>query len=534
MLLEFRGRLAPHILVAVKTALGTFVVGLLLNLSLLPPHMRVPLVLASVASGLAVLGWRYFALYRREGVVVDDECIRDIAGKITIRWDDVRVLRFAVMTHALHDSLALLRYAVVEAEGGAALAFCDKGPLSTRTVQTPHGPLINVSESGLLIALIAERLQVDSLLPTSGAVDTQALAADAGEGASAPCPRPCTEPQGDTSQTVTGASGTQNPPGHLTVRRAYGLLPLLGKIAPNIASVVGKLGKAAATGLKTFKLGTAAVSFGAYGLLFNWKSAAALLLMIAWHEYGHVHAMRRCGVAVRGIYFVPFLGGAAVHEAPIAHRAHQAYVALSGPLWGLALTGLAALFFVATGRDSAWLAVVVAVWAAVNLFNLLPILPLDGGRTLAALAFSLDSRVGLGVALACLGAGLVFSVATGLGLLALLIAVGAIEFAAENQAARRRTLLGTLASARSLTFDVWFRLQSLARIVTSGQATEQGRAEERAAFARLQTLLEGKPMTRQEMLLAGAGYGLMLLTYSGLLLLVGSMPGADLVRQLFR
>ena len=48
--------------------------------------------------------------------------------------------------------------------------------------------------------------------------------------------------------------------------------------------------------------------------------------------------MRRCGVKVRGIYFIPFLGGAAVHEAPIADRSAQAYVSLNGPLWGLYLT----------------------------------------------------------------------------------------------------------------------------------------------------------------------------------------------------
>jgi Zn-dependent protease len=258
------------------------------------------------------------------------------------------------------------------------------------------------------------------------------------------------------------------------------------------------------------------------------------MLMIAWHEYGHVHAMRRCGIQVRGIYFVPFLGGAAVHEAPIADRSAQAYVSLNGPLWGLYLTMAVVVGFYVTGQQHAWLAVVAALWAALNLFNLLPILPLDGGRALSAIAFSIHSRVGLAVAFGLLALGLVLAGLTGLGLLALLIGVGALEFATEAAAAHRRRCFAALASTPRFDFGRWHRLQSLARTVTAGQATEGARAAERAAFQRTQAMLRGRPMSRPQLAAAAGGYVLLTVALAVVILLMSHVPGADLIRELFR
>ena len=518
MSFDFRGRLSPHLVAAVFAACVAFVAALLAGAALRPLGVRVPWLLVALATGVGVLLWRYLFVYRPYGVALDDDGLRDLGTGVGIRWDEVTTLRFAAHPHEMGAEVALLRYAVVEGEGGRAIAFCDKGPLARETVRTPHGPLADVAESGLLIAMLAERLDLPELLPRPGAGDAGAGDAHAGGPGAAP----------GAATPASRMSGAR------TVRAAYGLLPLLAKVGPNLAAVFGKLGKAATTGLKTFKVGTAAVSLGAYGLLFNWRSAAALMLMIAWHEYGHVHAMRRCGVKVRGIYFVPFLGGAAVHEAPIADRSAQAYVSLNGPLWGLYLTLAVVAGFYLTGQRYPWLAVVAALWAALNLFNLLPILPLDGGRALSAIAFSIHSRVGLGAAFGLLALGLVLAGLTGLGLLALLIAVGALEFATEAAAAQRRRCFAALECAPGLDFDRWHRLQSLARTVTAGQATETARAAERAGFERTQAMLRGRPMTRPQLAAAAGGYVLLMVALAVVILMMSHVPGADLIRELFR
>jgi Zn-dependent protease len=515
MPLAFRGRLSPHLMAAVYAACVAFVVALLASAALRPAGVRVPWLVVALGTGVAVLLWRYFLVYRVDGVTVDDQGLCDLRGGAAIPWGEVRTVRFAAHPHELGAEVALLRYAVVEGDGGRTIAFCDKGPLAREVIETPDGPLTDVAESGLLLALLAERLELPELLPPQ---DAPVIPAEP------PVAPAAADPAGPAAR-MRGAR---------TARTSFGLLPLLAKIGPNLAAIFGKLGKVATTGLKTFKVGTAAVSLGAYGLLFNWRSAAALLLMIAWHEYGHVHAMRRCGIKVRGIYFIPFLGGAAVHEAPIADRSAQAYVSLNGPLWGLYLTLAVVVGFYATGQRHPWLAVVAALWAAINLFNLLPILPLDGGRALSAIAFSVHSRVGLASAFGLLALGLVLAGVTGLGLLALLIGVGALEFATEVASAQRRRCFAALECAPRLDFGRWHRLQNLARTVTAGQATANSQAAERAAFDRTQARLRGRPMSRQQLAGAAGGYVLLTVALALVILLMAHVPGADLIRELFR
>jgi Zn-dependent protease len=511
-----RGRLAPHLVTAVFAACVAFVAALLAGAALRPAGVRVPWLFVALATGVGVFLGRYLLLYRRDGVALDDAGVRDLRTGVRLAWDDVTTLRFAVHAHELGDQVALLRYAVVEGVGGTAVAFCDKGPLARQVVRTPHGRLADTAESGILVALLAERLGVLELLPV------------------APDQPPAEEGASAGAEEVEPPAPPPRAPGLGTMRSAYGILPLLAKLVPKLAAGFGALGKAAAAGLKTFNLGSAAVSLGAYGLLFNWPSAAALVVMIAWHEYGHVHALRRSGVPVRGVYFVPLLGGAAVHEAPIADRAAQAYVALNGPLWGTYLTLAVVAAYYVTGQQHPWLAVVAALGAGLNLFNLLPILPLDGGRVLSAIAFSLHTRLGLGLAFGALAAGLVLAGVTGLGLLALLIGVGTLEFAAEVAAADRRRAFAALAAAPRLDFPRWHRLQSLARTVVAGQATAGGQATERAAFRRTQALLEGRPMTPAQIGVTVAGFVLLLVSLVVVIFAVRHIPGGDLIHALLR
>lgn len=204
------------------------------------------------------------------------------------------------------------------------------------------------------------------------------------------------------------------------------MLVLLLKIGAKLIAVVAKIGKA----------GFAAVSLVTYSYLFTWQFALLLMFSLFVHESGHVWAMKRCGMKTRGIYFIPFMGAAAIAEGDFPSRADEVYIAIMGPIWGLALAAVTGLLYEAT--DEPVLAAAASWMAMLNLFNLLPIHPLDGGRIMKSVAFSLHSWIGfaflvLGLALALAGA-----IVLNYTLFYLLLGVGAGELLGEYLTRRRR------------------------------------------------------------------------------------------------
>lgn len=145
-------------------------------------------------------------------------------------------------------------------------------------------------------------------------------------------------------------------------------------------SILVKLFKGA--GIAKVSLGAA--SFGVYSVLIDWRFAACVLLLIGIHESGHVWAMRRMGMRTRGFYFIPLIGGMAVPEEDFPSAWAEGYVALMGPLWGLIITLTAYLIYLST--DNQVFAVAACWMAFVNLLNLIPIFPLDGGRVIRTLS----------------------------------------------------------------------------------------------------------------------------------------------------
>ncbi|MBI4142820.1 site-2 protease family protein [Candidatus Uhrbacteria bacterium] len=155
-------------------------------------------------------------------------------------------------------------------------------------------------------------------------------------------------------------------------------------------------------GASTAKLAFGAVSFGAYAVLLDWRFAVAVLACIGIHESGHVWAMRRMGMQTRGFYFIPLLGGVAVQESAFPSAWAEGYVALMGPIWGLFVTAVTYGLYLATGNV---VFEVAACWMAfVNLVNLVPVYPLDGGRVLRSLAQSVR---GMGATLVTIGVSIV-------------------------------------------------------------------------------------------------------------------------------
>ena len=94
--------------------------------------------------------------------------------------------------------------------------------------------------------------------------------------------------------------------------------------------------------------------------------------------------MRREGVQPSWMVFIPFLGAAVGARSLGGSALAEARVGLAGPVLGTLGTLVVAGIYLATGNDF-WRALAF-VGFFLNLFNLLPVLPLDGGRAMAAMA----------------------------------------------------------------------------------------------------------------------------------------------------
>jgi Zn-dependent protease len=126
------------------------------------------------------------------------------------------------------------------------------------------------------------------------------------------------------------------------------------------------------------------VSVGAYALIWSWKFAVGFVLLLLIHELGHVFQLRREGIKASAPMFIPFLGAlVAMKELP-KDAAAEARVGLAGPVLGSLGALLPLAPYAATGDEL--FKALAFVGFFLNLFNLLPVLPLDGGRAMAALS----------------------------------------------------------------------------------------------------------------------------------------------------
>ena len=126
------------------------------------------------------------------------------------------------------------------------------------------------------------------------------------------------------------------------------------------------------------------VSIVAYQLLFGWAFSVGFVLLLLIHEMGHVIQLRREGVEASAPMFIPFLGAVISAKSLGEDAAAEARVGLAGPILGTIGTLIPLGLWFATGEDL-WRALAY-IGFFLNLFNLLPVLPLDGGRAMAALS----------------------------------------------------------------------------------------------------------------------------------------------------
>jgi Zn-dependent protease len=126
------------------------------------------------------------------------------------------------------------------------------------------------------------------------------------------------------------------------------------------------------------------VSVAAYSLFWGWQFAAGFVVLLFVHEMGHVIQLRREGIKASTPMFIPFLGAAIFSRSLGDNALAEARVGLAGPVLGS--LGAAVVAVVATITGSDLLLALAYVGFLINLFNLLPVLPLDGGRAMAAMA----------------------------------------------------------------------------------------------------------------------------------------------------
>lgn len=129
---------------------------------------------------------------------------------------------------------------------------------------------------------------------------------------------------------------------------------------------------------------TALVSVAAYALIWTWKFALGFVILLFIHEMGHVIQLRREGIKASAPMFIPFVGAfVAMKELP-KDAAAEARVGLAGPVLGALGCLIPLALYGATGDEL--FKALTYIGFFLNLINLLPVLPLDGGRAMAALS----------------------------------------------------------------------------------------------------------------------------------------------------
>lgn len=190
---------------------------------------------------------------------------------------------------------------------------------------------------------------------------------------------------------------------------------------------------------KVIKVLFAAGSLAAYSWLFSAQFAIALVLCLVFHEYGHIKAMKYFGLKTKGIYLIPFVGGLALSDDKINTRWQDVVISIMGPFFGLILSLACLVGYWLT--DIEILAGLAVFNALLNLFNMLPVLPLDGGHVLKSIAFSINSKIGLVVCVLGAVLGVYISYHFGLALLGFLLAIGSIEIFFEYKRRHQSELL---------------------------------------------------------------------------------------------
>lgn len=213
----------------------------------------------------------------------------------------------------------------------------------------------------------------------SGDVSLQRPAAAPLPGAHAPLPLAGAEQANPFGESTPRAA----PVHRLRKQLGSALAAIVAVVAKFFAAIKGVLVLLPKAKLLT-TAGTALVSVAAYSLFWGWTFALGFVVLLFVHEMGHVIQLRREGVKASAPMFIPFLGAAVMMKSMPDDALAEARVGLAGPVLGT--LGAGACLAIAEATNSDLLRALAYVAFFLNLINLIPVVPFDGGRAMAAMS----------------------------------------------------------------------------------------------------------------------------------------------------
>lgn len=484
-----------------------------LQLGLQSP-LRLMLIVVSTGGAFAsaIFAW---GPYRQRSIVVDHFGVQyqDELRSFCLTWEDVEAIHLHAV-EAFFNPYPLC-YVRVVTRSGVEFAFANFGThlFGIRrhvSFGSPSYPIIDVRDSDVLLALLVQQSHQSKQSP-----DLQRLRYRAQHEIES-------EEQEDellAKKPAQPSTSHENP--------WIGLWAIFGKVMAKWLPQSAKLL------LQTIKPGYLGVSVGLYAVFFQWQFALVLGLLLVGHELGHVWAMYREGMRIRGVYLLPFFGAATVTEDTWPSWASLARVSLAGPLWGTYLTAICFLLYLLFPNPFWLLAAVLG--ALLNLLNLLPVQPLDGGRILHAVAYSLRSASGLALTLGVLVGAIVLSISLEFLLLYILSLIGLAEFFRDYMFRQRAEKLALLHNKMDITGRDIFLLKSITGINFGLNSSPHALEREEILLKRLRMLLHAPVMTGKQIIQIGMATVAVAATLFGFLFLMAlNHPSMTWVLELFK
>lgn len=198
----------------------------------------------------------------------------------------------------------------------------------------------------------------------------------------------------------TGLVAPSTPPSGAAPNGRAGRTKKAGPIGVALAFLLGKLKWAFAL-FKLVKLGTLLSMFlavGVYATLWGLPFALGFVLLLFVHEMGHAIAMKQQGIPASAPVFIPFVGAVIAMRGMPRDAWVEAVVGIGGPVLGT--IGAAACLAVGATTGSPFWFALASTGFMLNMFNMIPISPLDGGRVVGVVSrwlWAVGFAVGIGV-----------------------------------------------------------------------------------------------------------------------------------------
>jgi Zn-dependent protease len=176
-----------------------------------------------------------------------------------------------------------------------------------------------------------------------------------------------------------------------TIKKVLGPLAVAGLILAKFGSFllplvkVFQIAKIATLGSKFLITGgTMLLSIWFYAQRWGWKFAAGFVFSIFVHELGHVYMAWKKGVPISAPFFIPGFGAMIMQKRAAKTKWDEALIGIGGPIAGT-VTGLVWLLIGILSNHPFFFALAYTTFF-LNIFNLLPIMPLDGGWVVRAIS----------------------------------------------------------------------------------------------------------------------------------------------------